>query len=76
MTKTLRLTGGQVVERLRNAGFAVVRRRGSHVVMRRSDGRVTVAPVHAGEILGRGPMSKIQRDIAVDREAFLLMMRS
>lgn len=76
MTKTPRLTGGQVVERLRGAGFEAVRRRGSHVVMRHSDGRVTVVPVHAGEILGKGLMSKIRRDIAVDRESFILLMRS
>ena len=76
MTKTPRLTGGQVVERLRGAGFEVVRRRGSHVVMRHSDGRVTVVPVHAGEILSKGTMSKIRRDIAVDRESFILLMRS
>ena len=76
MTKTPRLTGGQVVERLRGAGFEVVRRRGSHVVMRHSDGRVTVVPVHAGEILSKGTMSKIRRDIAADRESFILLMRS
>ena len=76
MTKTPRLTGGQVVERLRGAGFEVVRRRGSHVVMRHSDGRVTVVPAHAGEILSKGTMSKIRRDIAVDRESFVLLMRS
>ena len=35
--------------------------------MGHSDGRVTVAPVHAGEILGKNMMSKIRRDIVVDR---------
>ena len=73
--KAPRLTGGQVVKRLRRAGFAVIRRKGSHVVMTHSDGRCTVVPVHGGEVLGAGLMSKIRRDIAVDREAFLALMQ-
>jgi len=36
------------------AGFAPVRRRGSHVILRHPDGRSTVIPLHQGEDIGKG----------------------
>jgi predicted RNA binding protein YcfA (HicA-like mRNA interferase family) len=43
------LTGKQIVEILKKAGFEEVRQKGSHVFLRHPDGRRTVVPVHAGE---------------------------
>ena len=42
-------------------GFGEVRVRGSHHFLRHSDGRAVVVPVHAGETIGPGLMSKILR---------------
>lgn len=42
----------KVIKLLSKIGFEVVRQRGSHVIMKHSDGRVTVVPVHLGEDLG------------------------
>jgi predicted RNA binding protein YcfA (HicA-like mRNA interferase family) len=64
------LTGAEVVRALERAGFVVVRIRSSHHFMRHPDGRTTVVPVHAGETLGPGLMSKILRDCGLDREQF------
>jgi predicted RNA binding protein YcfA (HicA-like mRNA interferase family) len=64
------LTGAEVVQALERGGFAVVRTRGSHRFLRHSDGRTTVVPVHAGETLGPGLMTKILRDAGLDREQF------
>jgi predicted RNA binding protein YcfA (HicA-like mRNA interferase family) len=48
--KLLTLTGKQIVEILKKAGFEEVRQKGSHVSLRQPDGRRTVIPVHAGEL--------------------------
>ncbi|MCJ7423264.1 type II toxin-antitoxin system HicA family toxin [Candidatus Bathyarchaeota archaeon] len=42
----------KIIKALSAVGFMVVRKRGSHVVMKHSDGRITVVPVHAGEEIG------------------------
>jgi Predicted periplasmic or secreted lipoprotein len=47
--KLLALTGKQIVEILKKAGFEEVRQKGSHVFLKHPDGRRTVVPVHAGE---------------------------
>ncbi|MBY0527202.1 MAG: type II toxin-antitoxin system HicA family toxin [Gemmataceae bacterium] len=64
------LTGEEVIRALERAGFAVVRVRSSHRFLRHPDGRTTVVPVHAGETIGPGLMSKIFRDCGLDREQF------
>ncbi len=62
MTRPPRVTGRQVIAALRRAGFQVIRVRGSHHFLRHPDGRRTVVPVHRGEVIGPGLMSKILRD--------------
>ncbi len=62
MTKLPRLTGPQVIAALRKAGFEVIRSKGSHHFLRHADGRSTVVPVHRGEIVGPGLLSKILHD--------------
>ncbi len=62
MTKLARLTGRQLIAALRKAGFEVLRVRGSHHFLGHPDGRLTVVPVHRGETIGPGLMSKIMRD--------------
>jgi predicted RNA binding protein YcfA (HicA-like mRNA interferase family) len=64
------LTGAEVIQVLERSGFLVLRIRGSHHFLRHGDGRQTVIPVHAGETIGPGLMSKILRDIGLDREQF------
>lgn len=69
------LTGAEVVRALERAGFGVVRVRSSHHFMRHGDGRSTVVPVHAGETIGPGLLSKILRDAELDLEAFRQLLR-
>jgi len=64
----------KVIKLLSKIGFEVVRQRGSHVIMKHSDGRVTVVPVHPGEDLGRGMLSKIIRDSRMTKEEFLKLL--
>ncbi len=39
----------KIIKVLSKLGFEVVRKRGSHVILKHADGRLTVVPVHAGE---------------------------
>ena len=70
MSRLPRFTGKKVIKALQRAGFAVYRTRGSHYFLRHSDGRTTVVPVHSGEIVGIGLLSKILRDCDMTREDF------
>jgi predicted RNA binding protein YcfA (HicA-like mRNA interferase family) len=71
MTALPRVTGKKLLAALKKAQFDVVRVRGSHHFLRHTDGRTTVVPVHAGETIGPGLLSKILRDCDLDRESLL-----
>lgn len=68
------LTGTEVIRALERGGFVVVRIRSSHHFLRHPDGRTTVVPVHAGETIGPGLMSKILRDCELDRGQFRALL--
>jgi predicted RNA binding protein YcfA (HicA-like mRNA interferase family) len=70
MSRLPRLTGKEIVSALAAAGFEIVRVKGSHHFLRHADGRVTVVPVHAGEVIGPGLMLKILRDCEMTPEEF------
>ncbi len=69
MTSYPAVKGKDLVAALGRAGFAVARIKGSHHFLRHADGRVTVVPVHAGETIGPGLLSRILRDAKLDRDA-------
>lgn len=62
MTRLARIGGLDRIAALERAGFSVVRVKGSHHFLRHGDGRSTVVPAHAGEIIGPGLLHKILRD--------------
>ena len=68
MTVLPSIRGKDLVAAPQKAGFSVVRVKGSHHFLRHSDGRTTVVPVHAGETIGPGLLSKILRDCEIARE--------
>jgi predicted RNA binding protein YcfA (HicA-like mRNA interferase family) len=70
MPRWPRLRGREVMAALRRAGFGVLRVRGSHHFMQHPDGRRTVVPVHSGETIGPGLLSKILRDAEMEAEEF------
>ena len=74
MTRLPRLTGKEVIAALKNAGFVIVRIKGSHHRLRHVDGRVTTVPVHAGETIGPGLMASILRDVEMTRAEFFLLL--
>lgn len=70
MNRLPALTGTEVIRALQKAGFELARQRGSHCILRHSDGRQTTVPVHSGETLGRGLLRKILRDVEMTPEEF------
>jgi len=68
MTLLPSITGKALIAALRNAGFQVVRIKGSHHFLRHPDGRATVVPAHAGETIGPGLVAKVLRDCDLTRE--------
>ena len=70
MPKTPRLKGREIIAALRKAGFEILRVKGSHHFLRHPDGRSTVVPVHAGEVIGTGLFLKILRDAEMSVEDF------
>ena len=74
MSRLPRPTGSEVVRALGKAAFEVVRIKGSHHFLQHLDGRATVVPVHAGETIGPGLMSKILRDTELSRDEFIKLL--
>lgn len=74
MSRLPAVTGKQVIATLERAGFVIVRTRSSHHFLRHPDGRTTVVPVHAGETIGPGLMSKILRDCDLTRSEFAALL--
>ena len=68
MSRAPRVTGPELIHALAKTGFGVLRVKGSHHFLRHADGRSTVVPAHAGEIIGPGLLLKILRDCRMTTE--------
>ena len=66
MTPRLRITGKELIRVLEQVGFEASRTRGSHFFLRHTDGRATSVPVHSGETIGPGLLSKILQDVELE----------
>ena len=66
-----RLSGRELIRVLGRHGFTVIRVRGSHHILKHTDGRSTVVPVHRGETIGPGLLAKILKDCDLKREDLL-----
>ena len=76
MSKLPSLSGKEIVSILKKDGFTAERQRGSHVFMKHSEGRVTVVPVHSGETIGAGLLSKILRDVELTKDDLLKILKN
>jgi predicted RNA binding protein YcfA (HicA-like mRNA interferase family) len=64
----------KLIKLLGKIGFQTMRQRGSHLILKHPDGRVTVVPIHPGEDIGRGLLSKIIKDTRMTKEQFLKLL--
>lgn len=74
MSRLPRVTGAEVVRALERAGFVVKRIRGSHHILVHPDGRVAIVPVHSGDTIGPGLLTKILRSAGIDRDELLALL--
>ncbi len=66
--KLRRLKGRELISILQRIGFAITRVKGSHHFLKHADGRCTTVPVHSGEEIGIGLLSKILRDVEMTKD--------
>ena len=60
----------KVVRALVKLGFKPIRQRGSHLILKRKDGKVTVVPIHSREEIGRGLLRRIAYDAGMTLHEF------
>ncbi len=72
MFKIPRLTAKELIKLIQKLGFEFDRQRGSHMIFKHLDGRMTVIPNHPGEELGPGLLNKIiKEELKMTREEFI-----
>lgn len=69
------VSADKVLKVLIRAGFKIVRQRGSHVILKHPEGKLTVVPIHRGEDIGRGLLLKVIKDAGLTREEFLKLLK-
>jgi len=74
MTRLPRITGRELVNALKGAGFTVERTRGSHLFLKHADGRATAVPIHSGETIGPGLLRAILRDVEISVDELLRLL--
>ena len=70
MPKLSPIRARKLIAILEKLDFEKVHQKGSHVRMKRSDGRKTSVPIHSGEKVGVGLLRKILRDVNISRAEF------
>jgi predicted RNA binding protein YcfA (HicA-like mRNA interferase family) len=75
MSKLPLITAKELIKLLKEIGFDVIRQRGSHVFLSHPDGRTTLIPMHPGETISRGLLTKIiKEDVKIAKEDFLNLL--
>ena len=69
MPKLSPISSHKLVKILKKHGFINARQKGSHLRMIHPDGRKTSIPMHRGEKVGKGLLTKILKDANLDRGA-------
>ena len=71
MKKLSPISANELIKIIEKLGFLFFRQKGSHMIFKHFDGRVTVVPNHPGEDLGVGLLNKIiKKDLQISREEF------
>lgn len=75
MSKLPLITAKELIKLLKEIGFDVIRQRGSHIFLSHPDGRTTLIPMHPGETISRGLLTKIiKEDVKIAKEDFLNLL--
>ena len=69
------VSGREVIKALAKIGFKIVGRRGSHVRLKRKDGKTLIVIVPDHRELARGTLKSILRQAHLSREEFLEILK-
>ena len=64
------ISGKNMCKILEKMEFKKIHQVGSHIRYVHSDGRKTVVPVHSNEMLGRGLINEILKQVKLSREEY------
>lgn len=56
-------------------GYKAIRQKGSHVQFKNEAGTLITVPLHPGRDLGKGLLMKIIRDMELDRDEFIELLK-
>ena len=70
MPKLIPISGRKLCKIIEKLGFEKIHQVGSHARYNHPDGRKTVIPVHGNEVLGKGLLIEILKQIKLSREEY------
>lgn len=70
MTKLPLVTAQKTLKKLQKSGMIVVRKTGSHFILRGSDGRYAVIPMHPRVVLKKGTLKNILKGAKLSIDEF------
>jgi len=70
MVKLISISGKKFCKILEKLGFEKIYGKGSHIRFKHPDGRRTVIPIHANELLGKGLLREILKQIKLSKEKY------
>lgn len=68
------MSGRELIKALAKIGFTVVGRRGSHIRLKRKDGKTLIVIVPDHNELTRGTLKSVLRQANLSREEFLALL--
>jgi predicted RNA binding protein YcfA (HicA-like mRNA interferase family) len=68
------LPARKILKALSKLGFRLVRQKGSHIILKHPDGRLTVVPMHAREEIGPGLLRKIAFDAKLSQSQLIKLI--
>lgn len=71
MTKLPAVTARQMLKKLQKSGMVIVRKSGSHFILRGSAGRWAVVPMHSRITLKKGTLRNILKGASLSVDEFI-----
>ena len=70
------LSSKELIKTLAKLGFQPARQKGSHMFFKHPDGRSTLIPIHAGDKIDRGLLTKIiKKDLEIGIKDFIIIYK-
>ena len=71
MTKLPVITARKTLKKLQKSGMVIIRKTGSHFILRGSDGRYAVVPMHTRVTLKKGTLKNILKGAKLSIDEFV-----